>query len=376
MPVWPKYFAALGLLAVMAVAAIGVLAVWPDALLDSALLPRTPFVAPAPLTAGAYAGDAMWLVRPGMASGGNPLDLAPRGWRDPPGPPARAAVFFVPGTTSFASQHWNDGIERRDAPVRDRLFLRLMASPFDRAEVWAPVYRQAVSGALLRPSAEGQAALEAAYADVQTAFDAFIASNPADRPIVLAGHGQGALMVLRLLHDRVAGRPLAGRLVVAYAIGWPVSRAGIESRLGLPPCTAAGQPGCLASWTSFAEPTDPDGLRAVAERTRLEPGAGHTAPFVCTNPLTGGAAAAALARANLGTLFPGRSTDDRGEIRPGQVAARCDPQGWLLIGKPVRLGSFVQPGNNYSTYDIPLFWANLRADVAQREAGWYARAQR
>ena len=33
-------------------------------------------------------------------------------------------------------------------------------------------------------------------------------------------------------------------------------------------------------------------------------------------------------------------------------------------------GRGVLPGNNYHVYDIPLFWANLQADVARRMAAW------
>lgn len=369
MPLWQKYLAALGLLLAMALGGAVFMALWPEALLDSALVPRTAFVVPPPLAPGAYDSEALWLARPGMAAARNAAALVPPGWRDPPAPPLRAAVFFVPGTTSFASNHWNDRLDKRDAPARDRLFLGLMASPFNRGEVWAPLYRQVVGGAFLGQPAAARAAVDAAYADVRAAFDAFLAAQPPDRGIVIAGHDQGALMVLRLLRDRIVGRPLATRLVAAYAIGWPVSRAGVEARLGVPPCAGPSQPGCLASWNSFAEPADPAGLLTSLAPLKLE---ALAPPFVCTNPLTGGAATEAPATANLGTLLPDPAKGEDA-VQPARVAARCDAQGWLLIGKPIQLGSFVQPGNNYGTYDIPLFWANLRADVARREAGWYGR---
>jgi hypothetical protein len=32
----------------------------------------------------------------------------------------------------------------------------------------------------------------------------------------------------------------------------------------------------------------------------------------------------------------------------------------------------VLPGNNYHVYDIPMFWMNLRRDVATRLAAWRA----
>ena len=58
---------------------------------------------------------------------------------------------------------------------------------------------------------------------------------------------------------------------------------------------------------------------------------------------------------------------ESGKLISGAVPARCDPAtGLLLIGDPPRMGPFVLPGNNYHSYDIPLFWANLRADVTRR----------
>jgi len=60
-----------------------------------------------------------------------------------------------------------------------------------------------------------------------------------------------------------------------------------------------------------------------------------------------------------------------GTIKPGLVPARCAPDGMLLIGPPPQMGEFVLPGNNYHIYDIPLFWANVRADAARREAAWW-----
>ena len=53
------------------------------------------------------------------------------------------------------------------------------------------------------------------------------------------------------------------------------------------------------------------------------------------------------------------------------MPARCDPTtGLLMIGDPPDLGPGVLPGNNYHVYDIPLFWANLKADVTRRLAAW------
>jgi len=177
---------------------------------------------------------------------------------------------------------------------------------------------------------------------------------------------------MQLLHDRIAGTPLARRIAAAYVVGWPISLEHDLPGLGLPACTAAQQAGCIMSWSSFAEPADPS---LVFDTWRKEPGLDGqphgTGPILCTNPLTGTRNGAAPASANLGTLKPNEALTD-GKLVPGGVPARCGKTGLLLIGDPPDMGAYVLPGNNYHVYDVPLFWANVQADVARRVAAWQA----
>ena len=374
--VWPKFVAAIVLLLGLALTASVAVSVWSTELLEFAFIPRAPFFAPPPLPAGSYASDALWLARPdaqGRRRADDASGLLPDGWIEPPAPPSRAAVFFVPTTTSFASHHWNDSLDERDgrdSRVRSRLFLGLMASPFNRSQIWAPMYRQAVIGVFLSPTPSARAAIDVAYGDVRQAFEAFLAAQPADRPIILAGHNQGALLLLRLLHEHATDRAFAARIVAVYAIGWPVSRSEIERQTGIAPCTGAGQAGCLISYFSFAEPADTRQLDVAMRNFRMVTSRPAAQSYLCTNPLTGGAAPTAPASANRGALVP-NSGMTAGRLVGQLVPARCDERGLLMIGKPLDLGGYVLPGNNYTAYDIPLFWANLRADVARREAAWY-----
>jgi hypothetical protein len=233
-------------------------------------------------------------------------------------------------------------------------------------EIWAPRYRQAAIGAFLTTKPEGQQALNAAYQDVLLAFDSFMAKVQKDRPIILAGHSQGALHLTHLLKDRIAGKPLARRIVAAYVVGWPVSMTTDLDAMGIEACTSPDQTGCLMSWQSYAEPADYKRIVEVYDSTigfDGNPRAGS--PIVCTNPLNGGAEPQAPMLANLGTLRPANDLKS-GELVPAAVPARCDERGFLLIGNPPELGPYVLPGNNYHVYDYPLFWANVRQDVMWR----------
>lgn len=332
-------------------------------LMRAALVPTAQFE-PAPArTMSAYADPDAWLARPDLP--GNPALYVPQGV-EAPAEKGDAAIFFVHPTSYLERARWNAPLDDREANDRAALFLRGQASAFNAAgDIWAPRYRQATFGAFLTGQKEAQQALDLAYGDVAAAFDEFLVEAGDSRPIILAGHSQGALHLIRLLKDKVAGQPVAKRIVAAYAVGWPISRSGDLPALGLPECTAPDQPGCILSWQSFAEPADPALiLETYDASTGFDGKPRKDSAMICTNPLTG-MPGDAPASANLGTLVPSADLTT-GTITPGAVPARCAGRGLLMIGDPPEMGSYVLPGNNYHVYDYSLFWSNVRADAARR----------
>ena len=369
-----KFLYAIAVLIVMVIAALLALRIWSAELTRFAFVPRGAFEAQAPLRAGTYDDPAMWVSRPGTPD--DPAQYHPEG--STPGKPGGAFVFFIHPTSYLAREHWNGPVDDKDTRHRTALFVRGMASPFNgEAAVFVPYYRQAAFGSFLVNRPETLKARAIAYGDVRAAFRAFVAAVPANAPIVLAGHSQGALHLLRLLRDEVHGTPLASRIVAAYVMGWPVSPLHDLPATGLPACTAPDQTGCALSWMSFADPPD---ASLMLDTYRAEPGLDGkpkgNEPILCTNPLNGGAAPSAPGTANLGTMVPSRDLTT-GKLTKLGVPARCDARtGLLLIGEGPDLGPFVLPGNNYHVYDVPLFWANVRADVARRSQAWQAQQGR
>jgi hypothetical protein len=199
-----------------------------------------------------YARTENWIARPDIAE--NPSRWAPDGAGGYALDMPRTATFFVHPTTYLERDRWNAPIDPGGEPgQRARLFVQSQASAFSQfSDVWAPKYRQAAYGAFLLKSEDAQKALDLAYRDVLAAFDAFMAAQPQDRPVILAGHSQGSLHLMRLLVDRKA--QLKGRLVAAYVVGWPVSISADLPATGMSPCTRPKETGCLLSWQSFKEP--------------------------------------------------------------------------------------------------------------------------
>jgi hypothetical protein len=328
--------------------------------------PQQKFKKQEALVTNIYDTPDMWFSGPAKYSDN------PTRWQ-PDGAPAivnkgPAAIFFVHPTSYIGREYWNVPLNDADSQARARLFLRGLSSPFAASgEIWAPRYRQASIGAFLTTKPEGKAALNAAYQDVLLAFDRFVAKQQKDRPIIIAGHSQGALHLTHLLKDRIARKPLARRIVAVYIVGWPISETTDLSAMGLSVCSSPDQTGCIMSWESYAEPANYDQvLKAYGSTTGFDGTPRAGSKIVCTNPLNGGAAIDAAAEANLGTLNPNNDLS-KGELVPATISARCDDKGFLLIGDPPKIGGgYVLPGNNYHVYDYPLFWANVRADALWR----------
>ncbi len=324
-PMARKFLYFIAVIIVIAIAGAIALAVWSREVTEIAFIPRGEFVEQEPLARNAYADPEMWYSRPGIGTDDPSryqpaiAEKAPEPGTQPPSPDSPAAeaglendafatqgsrraepadpdelpgfaVFFVPPTSYIqAGGDWNAPFDDLETDARARLFLRGLASPFNRAdEIWAPKYRQAAVGAFLTDRPEATMAIDAAFIDVRDAFRFFLDSVDDDKPIVLAGHSQGSLHVLRLLMDEVAGTQVEGRIAAVYVPGWPISIEHDLPELPFPACAAASQSSCLLSWSSFADDGDPDFLmRRYAMTDGFNGQPRGDGPILCVNPITG-----------------------------------------------------------------------------------------
>jgi hypothetical protein len=314
-----------------------------------------------------YRQESSWLARPGLAE--DPSHWLPDGIAAPRA--GDAAVFYIHPTTYLERDRWNAPLDAGgDTAFRTALFVQSQASAFNGVgQLWAPRYRQAAYGAFLLSSEDAKKALDLAYRDVAAAFDQFV-REAGDRPIVLAGHSQGALHLERLLRDKVAGKPIARRIVAAYVVGWPISNSADLPVLGLPACTAPAEAGCILSWLSFGEPANPDLILDQWDHSRgLTGGDRRQQDALCVNPITGTQNGAAAPAENPGTLVPTADLTSA-TLKTGLVGARCDNGLLMVSGAIPPLGPFVLPGNNYHVYDYALFWGAIRRDAERRLAAW------
>ena len=341
---------------------------WGNRVLIQQAVPKGHFEA---ATAGGgpdYTRASSWLAKPGLPD--DPSAWLPAGTETTE--PLGAAIFYIHPTTYLETDRWNAPLDvGGDTAFRTNLFVQSQASAFNGAgQIWAPKYRQAAYGAFLLKSEDAEEALDFAYRDVAAAFDQFV-KEAGDRPIILAGHSQGALHLERLLREKVAGTPLAKRIVAAYVVGWPISTVSDLKALGLPACRAADQTGCILSWMSFGDPPNPDFILSDWGKTKgFDGGERRQDDVLCVNPISGTEDGTAAPADNPGTLVP--SADLRSAtLQPGAVGAHCDKGLLILDGVLPAAGGFVLPGNNYHAYDYALFWGAIRRDVERRLAAWH-----
>src|SRR5438270_8100292 len=315
-----------------------------------------------------YTDLSNWLANPKLAN--DPAHWLPDGVTAAPS--ARAAIFYIHPTTYLERDRWNAPLFiGGDTEFRTRLFVQSQASAFNQdARIWAPRYRQAAFGAFLLKSEDAQKALDLAYGDVSAAFEEFL-KQAGDRPIILAGHSQGALHLERLLREKVAGTPLAKRIVAAYVVGWPISTVSDLPALGLPGCMAPDQAGCILSWMTFADPPNPDFIFHEWGKTRGFTGRQRRQQdTLCVNPISGVQNGAAPPADNPGTLVPTADMSSA-SLQQGAIGAHCNKGLLMLDGVPPPLGPYVLPGNNYHVYDYALFWGAIRRDAERRLAAWH-----
>lgn len=335
-------------------------AFWGD-VMQSTLDPRTPFQTYRPPPAPDYESAEAWLLRP-PSTGAEGAD-----------------VFFVSPTTYDGGREWNAPISD---PKADRLFREVMgpnyAGPFARiGRIYAPRYRQASLYSQLTLRDDAREARRFAYADVAQAFRWYVAHS-GERPFVLAGVEQGALIGQRLLAEEIAARPeVMRRLAAAYLI----ETAAPADRPPAPPCARREQAGCLAAWIS-APATQEERARETLDRALVWSASGELVnlrrrPAVCFNPILGTTTAGkAPTRAHLGAAnATGLEWGARPAFLKRQVSAECRG-GVLRVSRPK--SASLRPGGAWVEQrrapGFNLFYADLEADARTRLAAWRASA--
>ena len=337
-----------------------------DNLTRFVLNPRTPYQTYTPPPPPAYGARGAWAL-----------------WPDDPHA-GEADVFYVHSTTYASNRHWNGPLTdaASDAALR-RIAAPNEAGPFIRVgAVYGPRYRQATLFTSFTHKFDGLAARELAFQDVEAAFRQFLQDRPSDRPIILAGYGQGGLHVLGLLSNHVARNDaVRARLAAAYVIDEPIPLSLFEGALAaMPPCASPLSSGCIVSYLAVG-PGFEEESRRFRQRSLIWTQDGRLvsqrrSPLLCVNPISWTSSETrAPADAHVGAAS---ATGLRMRETPPAIAKAIGAQcvdGVLRVDQPRQ--TFLRKrhwfGEHWRPQNFNLFYHDLAADAARRVRNLKAR---
>lgn len=331
-------------------------------------------------------------------------------------------VFFVypttynydsksqPPLTSTWSPGWNQSLAQAyvDPVIKAQVESKIGVFAKAGTNVYIPYYQQSSGLDVLNSvlwqntpqfSNAANQALQVAYRDVSNAFDYYMAhynkaANGQPRPFILAGHSQGANMLLYLLENKFKDPELRKLLVAAYVIGWSVTSDDMNSfpnslaLVGI--CHDKAQTGCIVTYNTQQTPGDwslvPASLRGKMELVRKNAYSVNPLTWVATDP---GAIepTATPATANLGAVFykgslPGADPaifklqpDGSYTYEVNNYIGAQSNNGALVIDPaalpaPANYQNFFAPYNTlpgwYHGYDYAFFYRNIEQNVIDR----------
>ncbi len=262
---------------------------------------------------------------------------------------ARADVFYIYPTIYVGrGKLWNADVydEAMNRKI-DSSAIKYQASLFNGAgRVFSPRYRQAHLRAFyVDDNEDAREALALAYEDVVKAFTYYLEHYNEGRPIIIAGHSQGALMGMWLLRDFFDGKPLREQLVAAYLAGWPVKKDMYET---IPVCESPEQTGCFCSWRSFRYGFEPRKFPLGDSIAVVNP-----IRWTTDHSYVPAAESKGSVLRDFDKIYPG--------IADAQIA-----NGILWLHKPKFPGSVFVLRRNYHVADFNFYYLDVRENARQR----------
>jgi hypothetical protein len=264
-----------------------------------------------------------------------------------------ADVFFIHPTiydNDADTASWNAWLSDEKVNTEtDNTTILLQASVFNGiCRVFAPRYRQANMEVFYKMGTpRATESFDLAYSDVKTAFQYYLKNENNGRPIVIAGHSQGALHAIRLLKEFFDGTPLQQQLVCAYIPGWQIKNEEFKS---IPVGDNPDQTGCFVSWRSYVKGEMPK--KPEAEK-------GNS---VCVNPITWNTSTEWASPALHQGIMLGFES-----IIPNTLSAAIEPNTKILwVDVPPQILEMLEKKKDLHIYDFNLFWMNIRENVKLR----------
>jgi len=269
-------------------------------------------------------------------------------------------IFFIHPTLFWDKKNtsWNSDVyDPKMIEFVNTSSVKFQASAWASVgELYVPLYRQAH----LRVFREsfwfngGKEAYELAYTDIRKAFKVFLKKYNNDKPIIIAGHSQGAGHAKKILQEFFDGKLLQNKLVAAYLVGTKITKDDFKY---LKPMINKNEIGGFVSWNTF---------RLISEKKQAK--FSYTVNYkylegaICSNPITWDNTKTSKYDEHKGFLYLNK------KIYPKTVKIEnIDSKVYIKLPKlnffrKILLSSV----KDYHKADINLFWEDIRINSINR----------
>jgi hypothetical protein len=237
------------------------------------------------------------------------------------------------------------------------------ATAFETAgNIYAPYYRQASSRrTLVLPEDQRWDILKNVPAkDVSAAFDYYIKNFNNGRPFIIAGHSQGANLMLFLLKDYMNENPdVYERMIAAYVIGYPVTADFMDANTHLKFAEGPDDTGVIISYNTQSPNIAPGTNIVVGNNIGL-----------VINPINWKRdETLAPASESLGSYMPVSSMTNFEQVLNYADACIDLAQGVLICSSVSDSAIYQLSGGMlgiYHGFDFPFYYFNIRENAEKR----------
>ena len=234
---------------------------------------------------------------------------------------------------------------------------QIQTAVFDEScNVFMPIYRQI---SMPKPGSDYRAIIDyVSKFDATDALDYYLNNLNQGRPFILAGHSQGASVLIALLENYMTKHPEAlNRMIAAYPIGFAVTKDWL-AKTGLKFAEGPTDTGVIVSWNT-------EGPTNLKEKNMtLAPGGISINPINWKRDDT-----YADVKENLGSL-----TVDGKLVTPGIADARVDTVRGSVVVTTADAKLYAIPADgaqmfgpeSYHLHDYGFFFNNIKQNVADR----------
>ncbi|MDE2523397.1 MAG: DUF3089 domain-containing protein [Methanocorpusculum sp.] len=238
----------------------------------------------------------------------------------------------------------------------------------DTANIYAPFYRQTGLYSMLGNGTwthDQYIAEKRAYEDVKAAFRYYLENYNNGKPFILAGHSQGSYRIKQLMIDLFVDPELQNKLIAAYPIGYTIAEFELAQYPQLKAAAGETDTGVIVTYNT-------QGRTTSGKNTIAMPGA------IGINPLNWKTDETyANASENEGAVFFYNNGTVSAEIPDftGAYLAEVNGSVVLIADSPdpaeYSLPELFAEGV-YHVYDYYFFYENLKENVAERTAAYFA----